>query len=52
MVYNGEEIPGSAKKYFEESNEKIDSLKKGRESFKKVIDSLNKTEDAENAENQ
>ncbi len=44
MVYNGEEIPGSAKKYFIESNEKLDSLKKGGESFKKVMDSLNKAD--------
>ena len=48
MVYTGQEVPGSAKKYFEESSEKIDSLKKDGESFYKIIDSLKQTENSGN----
>lgn len=40
MFYNGQNIPDSAQKYIEESSEKIETLKKGGESFYKILDSL------------
>lgn len=40
MVYNGQEVPGSAHKYIEDSGDNIDALKKGGESFYRILDAL------------
>ncbi len=47
MVYTGQEIPDSAKKYLEESGDRIDTLKKGGESFYKIIDTMKQNEKEE-----
>ncbi len=47
MFYNGQNIPDSAQKYIEESSDKIETLKKGGESFYKILDLIKNTGESE-----
>lgn len=48
MVYSGQEVPGSTKKYIEESGEKIEAFKKGGETIYNIMESIKQNEENKN----